>query len=76
MLAAVTTAIGLGSLVVSNLAPIRSFGAYGAIGTLLTLGVVLAFLPGTLAAWQPKALRAGRTTKMPMHTPGILSGTG
>ncbi len=54
-LAAATTAIGLGSLVVSNLAPIRSFGVYGAIGTLLTLGVVLAFLPGTLAAWRPKA---------------------
>ena len=57
-LAAVTTAIGLGSLVVSQLAPIRSFGAYGAIGTLLTLGVVLAFLPGTLAAWKPKGLGA------------------
>ena len=54
-LAAATTAIGLGSLVVSNLAPIRSFGVYGAIGTLLTLGVVLAFLPATLAAWRPKA---------------------
>jgi predicted RND superfamily exporter protein len=57
-LAAATTAIGLGSLVVSQLAPIRSFGAYGAIGTLLTLGVVLAFLPGTLAAWKPKSLGA------------------
>jgi uncharacterized protein len=57
-LAAATTAIGLGSLVVSQLAPIRSFGAYGAIGTLLTLGVVLAFLPGTLAAWRPKNLGA------------------
>ena len=40
------------------MAPIRSFGAYGAIGTLLTLGVVLAFLPGTLAAWRPKTMGA------------------
>lgn len=59
VLAAATTAIGLGSLVVSQLAPIRSFGAYGAIGVLLTLGVVLAFLPGTLAAWKPKSLSVG-----------------
>ena len=43
---------------VSQLAPIRSFGVYGAMGTLLTLGVVLAFLPGTLAAWRPKSLGA------------------
>ena len=61
-LAAATTAIGLASLVVSNLAPIRSFGAYGAIGTLLTLGVVLAFLPGTLAAWKPKSLGHGEAS--------------
>lgn len=61
-LAAATTAIGLASLVVSNLAPIRSFGAYGAIGTLLTLGVVLAFLPGTLAAWKPKSLVHGESS--------------
>lgn len=57
-LAAATTAIGLGSLVVSQLAPIRSFGVYGAIGTVLTLGVVLAFLPGALAIWKPKAVGA------------------
>src|SRR5664279_3049897 len=57
-LAAATTAIGLGSLVVSQLSPIRSFGVYGAIGTMLTLGVVLAFLPCTLAAWKPKAQSA------------------
>ncbi|HEY4311414.1 MAG TPA: MMPL family transporter [Pirellulales bacterium] len=66
-LAAVTTAIGLGSLVVSNLAPIRSFGAYGAIGTVLTLGVVLAFLPGTLAVWRPKALAPALETDATGH---------
>ncbi len=68
-LATATTAIGLGSLVVSNLAPIRSFGAYGAVGTVLTLGVVLAFLPGTLAAWRPKSLGAEQqqTTEHQRH---------
>ncbi len=66
-LAAATTAIGLGSLVVSNLAPIRSFGAYGAIGTLLTLGVVLAFLPATLAAWRPKAYAPAENDEMTGH---------
>jgi uncharacterized protein len=68
VLAAATTAIGLGSLVVSQLAPIRSFGAYGAIGVLLTLGVVLAFLPGTLAAWKPKSLGADKSHHDSSHT--------
>ena len=45
-LSAATNAIGLGSLFVSQLVPVRDFGFYGAMGVVLTLGVVLSFVPG------------------------------
>ena len=55
-LSATTNAIGLGSLIVSQLSPVRSFGLFGALGVALTLGVVSAFVPGTLAVWKPKGI--------------------
>ncbi len=55
-LSATTNAIGLGSLIVSQLSPVRSFGLYGALGVALTLGIVLAFVPGTLSVWKPKGM--------------------
>ncbi len=50
-LAAGTTALGLASLMVSDLTPIQLFGTYGAAGVLVTVGLLLAVLPGTLARW-------------------------
>ena len=47
-LAALTTAIGLGSLVTSNLAPINNFGFYSAIGVIATLAILFSFLPAAL----------------------------
>jgi predicted RND superfamily exporter protein len=35
---------------------VRTFGLFGAAGVALTLGVVLAFVPGTLAVWKPKGI--------------------
>ena len=55
-LSATTNAIGLGSLIVSQLSPVRTFGLFGALGVVLTLGVVLAFVPGALAVWKPKGI--------------------
>ncbi len=46
--AAVTTAVGLGSLCVSHVAPISAFGFYGAIGVLLSVAVLLLLLPATV----------------------------
>ncbi len=51
VLASATTALGLGSLLVSDLTPIQLFGTYGAAGVLVTLALLLAVLPGTLARW-------------------------
>ena len=50
-LSAGTTAIGLGSLVVSELEPIRVFGFHAAIGVLATLVCMLLVLPGLFERW-------------------------
>ena len=53
-LAAVTTALGLGSLITSEVIPIRKFGVYSAYGVLFTLVVLFALLPTLLQLWPPK----------------------
>ncbi len=45
-LSAGTTAIGLASLLVSQVLPIRNFGWYGAVGMLITLICLLLIVPG------------------------------
>jgi predicted RND superfamily exporter protein len=50
-LAALTTAIGLGSLYTSNLAPISNFGLYAAIGVVATLAILFSYLPAALQAF-------------------------
>jgi hypothetical protein len=50
-LSAGTTAIGLFSLVVSELDPIRVFGFHAAVGVLGTLVVMFLVLPGIFARW-------------------------
>ncbi len=48
-MAAVTTAIGLGSLYRSHVVPISKFGIYAAIGVLATLGLLFFLLPAMLS---------------------------
>ena len=50
-LSAGTTALGLASLVVSELDPIRVFGFHAAVGVLGTLVVTFLVLPGIFARW-------------------------
>lgn len=62
LLAAVTTAVGLGSLLVSDVAPVRQFGFLGAFGVLLTWLLLFLLLPGMMLWWpakQPRT-RSGR----------------
>lgn len=47
-LSSATTAIGLASLMVSGLTPVRAFGMYAAIGVVITLAALLCFIPGVL----------------------------
>ncbi|MBX3440292.1 MAG: MMPL family transporter, partial [Planctomycetaceae bacterium] len=51
VLASITTAIGLFSLISSDLRPVRQFGFYSAIGTLIALFTVLYVLPAMLQLW-------------------------
>lgn len=48
LLAAVTTGIGLMSLSISSLEPIRDFGIFASIGTLISLAVVMIGLPSMM----------------------------
>jgi len=50
-LASGTTAIGLGSLVISSLIPVRDFGIYSSIGCLLSFLCVLYILPSLMLYW-------------------------
>ena len=59
-LCAFTTALGLGSLCVSNLAPIQKFGFFSAICVLATLVLLFSFLPAALEAFPPRSARGGR----------------
>jgi predicted RND superfamily exporter protein len=54
LLCNVTTAIGLITLVSSQLVPIKKFGLYSAIGVMLMLGVLLVYLPAALQIWPQK----------------------
>ncbi len=53
-LASLTTAIGLASLVTSNLAPISNFGMYAAIGVMATIGILFSYLPAALQTFAPE----------------------
>lgn len=55
--ASLTTAIGLASLVTSSLKPVRDFGLYSALGTLISLAAILYGLPALLQLWPSHAPR-------------------
>jgi predicted RND superfamily exporter protein len=53
-LAAFTTSIGLASLCTSLLSPVRSFGLYAALGTMLSFVMVVYAVPSLLMLWRGK----------------------
>ncbi len=52
-LSAGTTALGLVSLCVSQVIPIRMFGIYASVGMLVSLGFLVLMLPAMLELWPP-----------------------
>ncbi len=53
-LAALTTAVGLGSLAASDIVPIKKFGAFTAAAVLATVGVLFSLMPVYLHRFPPK----------------------
>ncbi len=62
VLASMTTAIGLLSLLTSQLSPVREFGWFSAWGCLLSLVMVLGVLPAVLTLLPPKGAVAMTTS--------------
>lgn len=60
-LAAITTALGLMSLYVSHIVPVKMFGVYSALGIVLSLGLLFLLLPAAMEKWplRAEAKRAG-----------------
>lgn len=54
-MASLTTSIGLISLCTSSLSPVRDFGLYAALGTMISLLVVVFGLPALLELWPGRA---------------------
>jgi predicted RND superfamily exporter protein len=84
LLSAGTTALGLASLVVSELEPIRVFGFHGAVGVLLTPLALFVVVPGIFSRWplqhrpeEPSRRRfAHRLAAMTIdHATGIIAVT-
>jgi predicted RND superfamily exporter protein len=57
-IASLTTAIGLMSLLTSQLTPVRDFGWYSAWGCMLSLFLILGVLPAILALFPPRGAKA------------------
>ncbi len=58
-LSSLTTAIGLGSLAVSRVIPVRDFGGYSAVGVLLMLGLLFLLGGSLFQVWPAGPQRAG-----------------
>lgn len=74
MLANVTTSFGLVSLCISDIAPIRKFGAFSAIAVMFTLVLIYLYVPSALATFMPataKTVKKKSTTDSEEHL-GIL----
>jgi predicted RND superfamily exporter protein len=63
-LAAGTTAIGLLSLLYSDLAPIRMFGVFSAVGVGIALLMQFVLLPALLAVWPGREVKPGHRRKL------------
>lgn len=67
LLCSVTTGIGLGSLYVSDIAPIAKFGVFSAIGVFLMLIMLFALLPAALQMWPTRAWLPKKTDDKDEH---------
>lgn len=71
-ISAVTTAIGMASLLTSEFPAVRRFGLYSACGVMLSLAVLLCWTPAALARWAPASRRRPRYQGLRAIGAGIL----
>ncbi|MBN2023702.1 MAG: MMPL family transporter [Pirellulales bacterium] len=57
-LATGTTGIGLASLAISELMPIKMFGIYSALGVVIAFVMLMTYMPALLELWRPQRRRA------------------
>ncbi len=78
LLAALTTAIGLSSLVLSEIQPVDAFGGIAAIGLMASVSLLLLLLPGAMLKWPPR-VRAGSqqtSTRWGAFSSGVCRSSG
>jgi len=80
VVASITTALGLGSLMSGKIIPIQKFGVFSAISVVLSTGVALLFLPAMFEAFPPKrwaenlqAKKSGGNDRVWIGLLGIIS---
>lgn len=69
-LATGTTAIGLASMCITDLVPIRLFGLYSAVGVVISFFVVILYMPSVLQLWPLKGI-ANTTSDSILPDPGL-----
>jgi predicted RND superfamily exporter protein len=65
LIAAITTALGLASLGVSHVVPVRSFGLYGAVGVMASFGVLALLMPAATVKFPVVPRAAGHIADNP-----------
>ncbi|MCG8583751.1 MAG: MMPL family transporter [Pirellulales bacterium] len=63
ILSCITTAIGVGSLAISQIVPVRKFGIFGASGVAIVLFALLILWPAAMYWWIARRGTAARTTQ-------------
>ena len=71
VMASLTTAIGLLSLLTSPLAPVRDFGMYSAVGCVISLIMVLYVLPAFLQVWPPSVPESTESERSGWRSMGL-----
>lgn len=72
--AALTTSVGLASLVLSKIEPIQSFGFYSALGVIVSVAVLFLVLPSILLLFPPKpSSPASQSDSQPARSGRIIA---
>jgi len=67
VMASLTTALGLGSLLASELVPVRKFGFFSSLAMLMIVGSLMLFWPAIVSWWPVRNSTSSDTSKLPVH---------